>query len=83
MPGRINNPIGLPERIFRFYVDGFRNMSGWGRKLWLIIIIKLFIIFIILRIFFFHDFLKKRYRNEEQKSDYVLEQLINSPGTHD
>ncbi|HOF21240.1 MAG TPA: DUF4492 domain-containing protein, partial [Bacteroidales bacterium] len=35
-------PIG---KIFRFYYDGFKNMSSWGRKVWLIILIKLFIIF--------------------------------------
>ncbi|MBE3087468.1 MAG: DUF4492 domain-containing protein, partial [Bacteroidetes bacterium] len=35
------------SRLFRFYYDGFRNMSNWGRKVWIIIIIKLFIMFAI------------------------------------
>ncbi|MBR1838770.1 MAG: DUF4492 domain-containing protein, partial [Bacteroidaceae bacterium] len=26
----------LPLRIFRFYLDGFRQMT-WGRTLWIII----------------------------------------------
>lgn len=64
-------------RVFRFYLDGFRNMSGWGRNVWLVIIIKLFIMFAILKIFFFQDFLKKKYDNDKQRSEYVLDQLIN------
>lgn len=66
------------NRIFRFYYDGFRNMSWWGRRMWVIILIKLFVIFIILRLFFFHDFLRKKYNSDDQRSDYVIEQLINS-----
>ena len=65
-------------RLFRFYYDGFRNMSGWGRKVWIILIIKLFIMFAILKIFFFPDFLKKRFDNDKQRSEYVMDQLINS-----
>lgn len=30
--------------MFRFYYDGFRNMT-WGRTLWLLIVIKLFVMF--------------------------------------
>ncbi len=39
-------------------------MSWWGRRVWIIILIKLFVIFIILRIFFFRDFLGKKYDND-------------------
>jgi len=66
------------NRIFRFYYDGFSNMAWWGKRVWIIILIKLFIIFIILRIFFFRDFLEKKYSSDEQRSEYVLDQLINS-----
>jgi len=67
------------RKVFRFYYDGFRNMTWWGRRVWVIILIKLFIIFIILRIFFFHDFLAKKYKNnDKQKSEYVLDQLTKS-----
>jgi hypothetical protein len=67
------------NRIYHFYFDGFRNMSGWGRKVWLIILIKLFIMFAILKIFFFQDFLTKNYHTDKERSEHVLNQLTNSP----
>ena len=69
--------------LFRFYYDGFRNMPAWGRKVWIIIIIKLFIMFAILKIFFFPDFLKVKYHNDQQRSEHVRDQLINAHFTHD
>lgn len=74
----MNSVYSAMNRLFRFYYDGFKNMSWWGKRVWIIMLIKLFIIFIILRIFFFHDFLKKKYHTDNQRSEYVLEQLINS-----
>lgn len=51
--------------------------------MWLIIIIKLFIIFAILKVFFFHDFLGSRFETETEKGQYVMEQLINPPQKND
>ena len=48
-----------------------------GKRLWVIIIIKLFIMFAILKIFFFKDFLNEKFDTEEKKGDYVIEQLTN------
>ena len=64
------------KKIFRFYYEGFRNMT-WGKKLWGIILVKLFIMFAILRLFFFPDILKRNFDSDEARSDHVLEQLIN------
>lgn len=66
----------IVKRIFYFYLDGFRNMTV-GRKLWMIILIKLFIMFAVFRLFFFKDFLKERFATDEQRADYVIEQLTN------
>ncbi len=63
------------SNIFRFYYDGFRSMSWWGRRAWLIIIVKLIIMFLILKLFFFPDFLKTNFDSDEERSDYVIEQL--------
>ena len=65
----------LPYRIFKFYVDGFRSMTV-GKTLWLIIGIKLFVMFAILKLFFFPNFLKTNFDNESERSEYVIEQLI-------
>jgi uncharacterized membrane protein len=71
------------NRIFHFYYDGFRNMSGWGRRVWIIILIKLFIMFAILKIFFFHDFLESKFDNNKDRSEHVINELIKSSGTND
>lgn len=74
--GRVISGVGS---VFRFYYDGFRNMPLWGRRVWLIILVKLFIMFAILKVFFFPDFLGSRYDSDEEKSNHVLEQLIKTP----
>ncbi len=48
-----------------------------GKRLWIIILIKLFIIFIILRLIFFPDFLKSGFENDRDRGNYVREELIN------
>lgn len=60
-------------KIFRFYVEGFRGMTV-GRTLWAIILLKLFILFAILRLFFFPDLLAGK--SPCEKADYVLENLV-------
>ena len=39
-------------KVYRFYVDGFRSMTV-GRVLWTVILIKLVVIFLVLKLFFF------------------------------
>jgi len=79
----MNRITSFLYRFFRFYYDGFSGLSDWGRKVWIIIIIKVFIMFAILKIFFFQDFLQKKYDNDKQRSEYVLDQLINSKSNND
>jgi len=64
-------------QIYRFYRDGFARMT-LGRTLWKIILIKLFILFAVLKFFFFPDFLATTFSTERQRADYVLEQLTPS-----
>ena len=66
------------NKVFYFYIDGFKNMSVSSRKLWIIIIIKLVIMFAVLKIFFFPDFLNSKFDTNKEKSDHVIEQLINN-----
>jgi len=39
------------KRILFFYIDGFKNLSDLGKKLWVIILIKLVVIFVVIRAF--------------------------------
>jgi len=67
------NKKGFLYRAFDLYYDGFRHMS-LGRALWAVILIKLFIIFAILKVFFFPDFLKQKAPDNE--AGYVATELI-------
>jgi uncharacterized membrane protein len=62
--------------IFQFYKEGFLSMTI-GKRLWLIIGIKLFIMFAILKVFFFQDFLSSKFDNDKDKSEYIIEQITN------
>lgn len=66
---------GFWRRAVDFYVDGFRNMTV-GRKLWLLILIKLFIFFAVLKLFFFPDVLQRHYDTDSERADAVRESLI-------
>lgn len=66
-----------PGKIVRFYVEGFKNMT-WGKTVWLVILLKLFIIFFIMKLFFFPNLLQKQFKNDEQRGAYVLEKLTNT-----
>ena len=60
------------HRVFHLYYDGFRSMT-LGRTLWAIILIKLFIIFVVLKLFFFPNFLKQHAEGDE--AGYVATEL--------
>lgn len=65
--------------FFSLYRDGFKNMPQWGRSVWIVIIVKLFIMFVILRLFFFPNLFKKNFDNDEERSRYMIEQLTEKP----
>ena len=60
--------------IWRFYRDGFRAMT-WGRILWAIILLKLFIMFLVLRLFFFPDYVRKA-SGGQGEAEFVSRELI-------
>lgn len=61
-------------RTFDLYYDGFRSMT-LGKKLWMIIIIKLFIMFAILKVFFFPNFLNSN-APQGGEAEYVSKTLM-------
>ncbi len=66
------------KQVLRFYVEGFKNLPRWGKQVWLVILIKLFVLFVILKIFFFPNFLRTNFRNDTERSTHVLEKLTDN-----
>ena len=62
--------------MYDLYYDGFRNMT-LGRTLWAIILIKLFIIFAILKVFFFPNYIKEHAQQGEEP-EFVATQVLNN-----
>jgi len=62
------------RNVYTFYRDGFRSMVV-GKTLWKIIFIKLFIMFAVLKMFFFPDFLATNFTSDAERADHVLGNL--------
>ena len=62
----------LLYKTFRLYVDGFRSMTI-GKVLWTVILIKLFVMFFVLKLFFFPDVLEQKAAGN--KASYVAGEL--------
>ena len=65
------------KRFYLLYYEGFRDMPKYGVQLWTIILLKLFIVFFLLKVFFFPDILESKFDNDKEKGDFVIEQLTN------
>ncbi|HIJ91086.1 MAG: DUF4492 domain-containing protein [Desulfobulbaceae bacterium] len=68
----------LPKKMYLFYRDGFRSMVI-GRSLWKIIAIKLFIMFAVLKLFFFPNYLTTNFNTEHDRAEHVLDNLTRPP----
>ena len=64
--------MNILNAIFRFYVEGFRLMT-LGRTLWVLVLLKLFVIFVILRLFFFRPAMQGM--TIEEKQQHVAQRL--------
>ncbi len=58
------------KKIYEMYRDGFREMTV-GRTLWLIIGIKLAILFLVVKLLFFPDKLKEEYSTDAERAEAV------------
>ncbi len=61
---------GFFRKALSMYVDGFRSMTV-GRKLWALILIKLAIMFLVLKLFFFPDILHDNYDSDTERAQAV------------
>jgi len=58
------------HKAVSMYVDGFRSMTV-GRRLWALILIKLAILFLVFRLFFFPDVLEENYATDAERAQAV------------
>ncbi len=66
------------QSIYRFYRDGFRSME-LGQTLWKVVLLKLFILFAVIKFFFFPDILRTRFATDRQRADHVLQTITRVP----
>ncbi|WP_457745762.1 DUF4492 domain-containing protein [Sulfurimonas sp.] len=62
------------KSVYFLYYDGFVNMRV-GKTLWILIAIKLFVMFVIVKWLFFPNILKENFQNDQERSEYILQQL--------
>ena len=56
--------------------EGFTHMSTLGKTLWIVVIIKLIIMFVILKPFFFPNYIKSNFETKENRQNYLRNELI-------
>ncbi|MBX1798017.1 DUF4492 domain-containing protein [Campylobacter jejuni] len=62
------------SQIFNFYKEGLKNLT-LGKILWKIIFIKLFVMFVILKLFVFDVNFNSIFKSDKEKSAFVLKNL--------
>ena len=67
--------VGFTRRVWDLYYDGFRSMTV-GKTLWIIILVKLFIFFVVMKLLFFPNLLKTNFNTDEERADHVRSELI-------
>lgn len=63
--------------IWQFYYTGFREMTI-GKTLWMIILLKLFIFFIVMKMLFFPNLLSRDFDTDEERAEHVRHELTNA-----
>jgi len=67
---------GFWAQVWDLYYDGFRSMTV-GKTLWIIILVKLFVIFVVMKLLFFPNLLNSNFDNDEDRANHVRQELIN------
>lgn len=62
-------------KIWRFYADGFRSMTV-GRQLWALILVKVALLFLVFKLFFFPDLLERDYGSDPERAEAVRSSLL-------
>jgi len=65
------------NRFVDDYLDGFTKLSDWVRTLLIIMLSKLFIVFVVLKLFFFQADMKVNFTSDEDRANHVIEKITN------
>lgn len=71
---RISSAAALLKKVWLFYYTGFREMTV-GKTLWIIILVKLFIFFVIMKFLFFPDILSRDFDSDADRAEHVRNEL--------
>lgn len=63
--------------LFRLYKDGFKHMSKDGKLLWKIALLKIFIMFAVIKVFFYPQPAHKTFKTEQEKAEHFYRQYSN------
>lgn len=66
-------------KAFDLYYEGFRSMT-LGKTLWTVIIIKLIIIFVVIKLFFFPNYISAN-TEEGHEADFVSQEVMSRTPT--
>ena len=61
---------------FKMFWQGFTHMTKYGKTLWVLVILKLIIMFFILKPIFFPKYLNEKFASDNDKASYVCTELF-------
>ena len=64
------------RNTWHLYCDGFRGMT-LGRTLWAIIFVKLFVIFVVLKLFFFRGYIKE-HAHKGEEAEFIASKILDN-----
>ena len=73
--GALNYKMTVFRKIYSFYRDGFAGMT-LGRSLWAIILVKLAVMFLVLKLFFFPNVVEEQSRTRNVAPAEVVRQNL-------
>lgn len=64
------------KQVWSLYYDGFCQMPRWAKVLWVIILAKVLVMFIVFKMIFMPNYLNRVYDSDEERANHVLKELI-------
>ena len=75
MKKRAKNPF---KALVDLYKSGFKSMTKQSKTLWIIATVKILILFGLMKVFFFPNFMKSNFKSDKQRIEYIQQELTGS-----